>query len=194
MGVNIIWTIIGHSIGKTAQFYGVVPNILKAYAWLMIMGAEGLRETSEVAVINNNYLIKKLLEVRGVTLPWSKHRPTRLQEARFSLEKMKEETGIGVADVNRRLVDFGVQRSFPSHEPWIIPEPITPEPPETATMEDIDRFAEILHQISDEAYNTPEIIRTAPHNCAISKVDLAPSFDPKKWAMTWRAYIEKRKQ
>lgn len=54
-----------HTIGKIGEFYGVIPNILRAYAWIMMMGADGLREASEVAVINNNYLIKKLLEVQA---------------------------------------------------------------------------------------------------------------------------------
>ena len=180
-----------YSIGRVGGFYGVIPNVLKAYAWIMTIGAEGLEETSEVAVMNNNYLIRKLLEVRGVSLPWDKSHPFRLQEARFSLEKMKEETGIGIADVNRRIVDYGLQDMETSHEPWIVPEPFTPEPPETTPKEDLDRIVEIFHRISQEAYTNPEIIKTAPHNAAISKIDRTPSSDPKKWAMTWRAYLKK---
>jgi len=182
-----------HSIGKVAEFHGVVPNVVRAYAWIMTMGAEGLKETSEVAVMNNNYLLKKLLEIRGVSLPWGKRHPFRMQDVRLSLEKLKEETGIGIDEVNRRIVDFGVQRCFTSHEPWIIPEPFTPEPSETASKQDLDRFAEIFRQISTEAYTDPEILKKAPHNCAISKVDLTPSSDPKKWAMTWRAYVKKHR-
>ena len=171
----------------------VIPNILKAYAWIMRLDAEGLTETSEVAVINNNYLIKKLLDVRGVSLPWVKCHPIRMQEARFSLEKMKEDTDIGSEDVNRRIVDFGIQSVFMSHEPCIIPEPFTPEPPETTPKEDLDKFAEIFHKISHEAYTNPEIIKKAPHHCAISKIDPEPSLNPKKWAITWRAYIKKHR-
>lgn len=180
-----------HSIGKVAEFYGVIPNVLRAYAWIMSMGAEGLKEVSDVAVINNNYLMKKLLRIRGVSLPWSKHHPFRLQEARFSLEKMKEDTGIGIEDVNRRIVDFGVQKCFASHHPWTIPEPFTPEPPETLSKEDLDRFAEIFGRISHEAYTNPEIVKTAPHNGAITRMDTTLSSNPKKWAMTWRAYLKK---
>jgi len=181
------------SIGKVAGFYGVIPAILKAYAWIMMMGAEGLQETSEVAVMNNNYLVKKLLEVRGVTLPWVDKHSRRLQEARFSLEEMKEDTGVGIDDVNRRIVDFGIQKCFTSHEPWIVPEPFTPEPPESTPIEDLDRFVEVFRQISHEAYTDPAIVKRAPHNCAISKIDGTPSKDPKRWAMTWRAYIRKHK-
>lgn len=180
-----------YSIGKIAEFHGAIQNVLRAYTWILSMGAEGLKEASAVAVINNNYLIQKLLNVRGVSLPWSKHHPFRMQEARFSLEKLEEDTGIGVQDVNRRIVDFGVQRCFMSHEPWIIREPFTPEPPESTLKEDLDKFAEIVYQISQEAYTNPEIFKKAPYNCAISRIDPTPSLNPKKWAMTWRAYLEK---
>jgi len=180
-----------HSIGKLGEFYGVIPNVLRAYAWIMTMGAEGLEEASEVAVINNNYLIKKLLKVPGVSLPWYESHPFRLQEARFSLQKLEEDTGVGIADVNRRVVDYGLQDMETSHEPWIIPEPFTPEPPETTPREDLDRFAEVLDAISHEAYTSPETVKTAPHKASISKIDRAPSRDPERWAMTWRAYLRK---
>jgi len=180
-----------HSIGRLCEFHGVVQNVLRAYAWIMAMGADGLEEASDAAVINNNYLVKKLLKVRGVSLPWRESHPFRLQEARFSLERMREETGIGVADVNRRIVDYGIQDLETSHEPWIVPEPFTPEPPETTPKEDLDRFVEVLSAISHEAYSNPEIVRTAPHNATISRIDRTPSRDPKKWAMTWRAHLQK---
>lgn len=182
-----------NSIGKIGNFYGVIPNILRAYAWIMSNGSEGLLETSEVAVINNNYLMKKLMKIRGITLPWYEAHPFRLQESRLSLETMEKETGIGIADFNRRIVDYGIQRCFTSHEPWVFPEPFTPEPPETSSIEDLDHFVEILAKVSDEAYNSPEIVKTAPHNCSISKVDLGPATDSTKWAMTWRAYLKKHR-
>jgi glycine dehydrogenase subunit 2 len=180
------------SIGKVGGFFGVVPNVLRAYVWLLSMGSDGLKEVSDVAVINNNYLIKKLRSVKGVSLPWEKAQPIRLQEARFSLEQMKKETGIGIDDVNRRIVDFGIQRCFTSHEPWFIPEPFTPEPAESTTKEDLDRFAEVLNEISNEAYTTPELFEHAPYNCAIRRIDSSFSKDPKKWAMTWRVHLRKR--
>jgi glycine dehydrogenase subunit 2 len=182
-----------HSIGKVAGFYGTIPAVLKAYAWIMTMGAEGLIETSEVAVMNNNYLVQNLTKIQGITLPWAESHPWRLQEARFSLQKMKEDTGVGVDDVNRRIVDFGVQKCFPSHEPLIVKEPFTPEPPESTTKEDLDRFVRVFQQISQEAYRNPEIVKKAPHNCAISKIDPSPSRDPSKWALTWRAYLKKHR-
>lgn len=180
------------TIGKTASFYGVIPNVVRAYAWILSMGAEGLKEASEVAVINSNYLIQKLLKIRGVTLPWKESYPRRLQEARFSVQKMKEETGIGVDALNRRIVDLGIQRCFTAHEPPIVPEPLTPEPTESNSKEDIDHFVDAIQQISDEAYSDPAIVEDAPHNCSITKIDMSTAIDPNKWAMTWRAYVKKR--
>lgn len=180
------------SIGKVGGFFGVAPNVLRAYVWILSMGSEGLKEVSDVAVINNNYLIKILQNVKGISLPWSKAQPIRLQEARFSLENMKKETGVGIDDVNRRIVDFGVQRCFTSHEPWLVPEPFTPEPAESATKEDLDRFAEIFNEISYEAYTNPEVFTHSPHNCAIGRIDSTYGPDPKKWATTWRVHLRKR--
>jgi glycine dehydrogenase subunit 2 len=181
------------TIGQMGEFYGVIPNIVRAYTWISSVGLDGMKEVSDVAVINNNYLIQKMIKVKGVTLPWSKAHPYRMQEGRFSLEKMEQETGIGIADLNRRIVDFGVQRCFTAHEPWTFPEPFTPEPPESITRETLDRFAEIFHRISEEAYNTPEVVKTAPHNCSVSRIDSSPSTDSSKWATTWRAYIRKHR-
>lgn len=175
-----------NSIGKTGAFYGVTINLLKAYAWILSMGEQGLREASEWAVINNNYLIKKMLEVRGVDIAWPNRR--KLQEARFHLQKMKKETGIGSAEVNLRIADFGIQTFFESHEPVIIPEPVTPEASEAASKEDLDRFVEAFHQISKEAYSNPEIIKTSPHHCTIHQTNLDPLLDYKRTRVTWRAY------
>lgn len=182
---------VPHSVGKMGAFYGVVPNLVRAFAWIMSMGAEGLNESSEVAVINNNYLMKRLAAIRGISLPWGKAHPRRLHETRFSLEQMKKETGIGIEEANRRIVDFGVQRCFTGHEPWIVPEPFTIEPTESNPVEDLDRFASIFQHISNEAYTNPELIRQAPHKCSIARIDAPPSTDPTQWALTWRAHLKK---
>ena len=163
---------------------------MRAYAWIMALGAEGLREVAEVATVNNNYLVKKLLEISGITLPFAEGHP-RLEQARFSWKSLKEDTGLGTEDVVVRLVDFGVMKYFTSHHPWIVEEAFTPEPAETVTKADIDKFIEILRQISREAYTDPEMIRKAPHNLTISRIDPTPMRDPKKWAMTWRAHLRK---
>jgi glycine dehydrogenase subunit 2 len=140
-------------------------------------------------MINNNYLEKKLMAIPGVTKPYGGR---RVDQIRYSLAKLKEDTGIGIGDVNRRVVDFGVQSYFTSHHPWIVPEPFTPEPCETYSKDDIDYWAAVLRRVCEEAYEDPEVVRTAPHNSTISRIDSSPFDDPDKWAMTWKAYVRKR--
>ncbi len=179
-----------NSIGRVRDFMGNVQVVLRSYAWCMAMGAWGLREAAEVSMINNQYLEKKLLEVRGVTKPYSTE--GRIDQTRWSLEKMKEETGVGVGDLNRRVIDYGIQSFFTSHHPWIVAEPFTPEPCETYSKADIDYWVSVVQRVSDEAYSDPELVRSAPHNAAIHKIRSTPFDDPDRWAMTWRAYLKKR--
>jgi glycine dehydrogenase subunit 2 len=181
------------SIGKVREFFGNIPTVLRAYAWVMSLGAEGLLEVAQASVINNNYLAKLLLAIPGVVRHYAKGKH-RFEQTRYSLEKLKKETGCGTEDVRRRMVDFGVQSFFTSHHPWVVPEPFTPEPCETYSKEDCEYWAAVIRQVSKEAYANPEIIKTAPHNAPIHKMNEAPLDDPKKWAMTWRAYLKKKSE
>lgn len=180
------------SIGKIGSFYGVVLNVLKAHAWIMSMGARGLREAAEWAIINNNYLVKKLLEVRGVNIAWPDR--GKLQEARFHLQQLREETGVGAAEVNLRIGDYGVQSFFESHEPIIVAEAVTPEPSETVSKEDLDRFVEVFHRISQEAYADPDVVRTAPHRSAVHQSKPEPLEEPQKAVVTWRARVRQARK
>jgi len=182
-----------HSIGKVREFLGNIEVVLKSYAWLMGMGADGLLETAHVAVINNNYLTKLLMAIPGVDRPYAEGK-IRLDQVRYSLQKLKEDTGVGTMDVTARLVDFGIQNYFPSHVPWIVPEPMTPEPCETYSKEDIDYWAAAISQISKEAYTNPEIVKTAPHNSTIHRINLEELDEPHKRVLSWRAHLKKKKE
>lgn len=181
------------SIGKVREFMGNIPAVIRAYAWIMAMGAEGLLEVARTAVLNNNYLAQSLTAIPGVVRHYAEGK-FRLEQTRYSWEKLMEDTGCGTEDVQRRMIDFGVQSYFMSHHPWIVPEPFTPEPCESYSKEDCDYWAAVLRQISNEAYTNPEIVRSAPHNAPIHKLDPAPLNDPERWAMTWRAYVRKMKK
>jgi len=177
------------SIGKTRAFYGVFPVILKAYAWVMSLGAEGLKTVSEIAVLNNNYLLKKILEIKGATSPFTAGK-RRIEQVRYSFDKMFKETGIGTHDVTYRMADFGFHM-WSSHHPFIVPEPFTIEPTESYSKVELDEYLEGLRQCSHEAYNNPQIIKGAPHQSVVHHIDYSNSDDPKKWAITWRAYLKK---
>lgn len=177
------------SIGKVRAFYGVAPVVLKSYAWAMSLGTKGLREVAEIAVLNNNYLLNKVLEIKGVSAPYAKGK-RRIEQVRYSWEELRKDTGVRSEEVGIRAADFGVHY-WTSHHPWIVPEPCTLEPTESYSKADLDEYLDILRHVSNEAYSNPEIVKTAPHNSTIHKIDHKPLDDPSQWAVTWRAYKRK---
>jgi len=177
------------SIGKVRSFYGVAPVVLKAYAWVMSLGADGLKEVAEIAVLNNNYVLTKLLEIPGVSAPYAKGK-RRIEQVRYSWEKLMRDTGVHSEEIGLMATDFGVHY-WTSHHPWIVPEPCTIEPTESYSKADLDEYIEILRYVSDMAYKNPELVKTAPHNSSIHKINHTPLDDSSQWAMTWRAYRKK---
>jgi len=179
------------SIGYIREFWGNVPQIMKAYAWARAMGGDGLAEASDLSVLANNYMEKRLLAIRGITRSNRQVNAPRLEMTRYSMETLQRETGVSVVDVQNRVTDFGIDAFWLSHEPWLVPEPFTPEAGEMYSKEDIDYWIDVLAQISGEAYSDPQIVKSAPHNQAIHKIDHTALEDPERWAMTWRAYQRK---
>ncbi len=180
------------SIGKVAYFYGCASNVVRAYAWAMSLGAEGLREVAEIAVLNNNYLMKKLLQLRGVCAPFAPGRP-RIEQVRYSWEELAQDTGITTQELGLRAADFGVHY-WTSHRPFVVPSPCTLEPTESYSQRELDEYASIMEHVVHEAYTNPEIVKTAPHNSSIHRVNQEPLRDPLQRAMTWRAYRRKVEQ
>lgn len=181
-----------HSAGKVREYLGNMQQVVKAYSWTRAMGADGIAEASDMSVLLNNYMEKELLAIRGVTRSHPEIEGWRIEMTRFSLERLFEETGVSALDVQNRMVDFGVDAFWLSHEPWIVPQPFTPEAGEMWSKEDIDYWIAVLRRISDEAYSDPEIVKTAPHNQAVGKLADIDLDDPDNWATTWRAYLRKK--
>lgn len=178
-----------YSVGKVRSFNGVAPVVLKAYAWIRSMGPDGLYQVAKTAVLNNNYLFKKLMALDFVDAPYIRGKQ-RIEQVRYTLEKMYDETGVSTADVQKRMMDFGMHY-WQSHHPYYIPEPMTLEPTETPSKEDLDEYIETLKYIFNEAYTDPEIVKTAPHQSVCHSVDESGMDDPEKWAITWRCYQKK---
>jgi glycine dehydrogenase subunit 2 len=180
------------SVGKIGPFYGVPQNMLRAYAWIMSLGAEGLREVAEIAVLNNNYLMSKVLEIRGVSAPYAIGK-RRIEQVRYSWEKLSNDTGVHSEEIGLRVADFGTHY-WTSHHPYVVPEPMTLEPTESYSKADLDEYAAILKHIAEEAYSNPQVIKTAPHNSTVHKTEHEIFDDPETWAVTWRAYLRKAEQ
>lgn len=178
-----------HSIGRMVPFYGYAPVVVRAYAWAMSLGAEGLREVAEIAALNNNYLLNKVLEIDGASAPYAEGK-RRIEQVRYSWEALAEETGVHSEELGLRAADFGLHY-WTSHHPFIVPEPCTLEPTETPSKDNLDEYVSVLSHVAEEARTDPEVVKSAPHNSTVHSIDHAPLDDPEKWAMTWRAYRRK---
>jgi len=178
------------SIGKVRSFYGTFSAILKAYAWIMSLGARGLEEVANIAVLNNNYLLKKITAIKGAIAPFKggKH---RIEQVRYSWEELHKETGVTTHDVAYRLADFGFHL-WSSHHPFIVPQPFTVEPTESYSKEELDEYLDGLRHVAEEAWTEPKTVKTAPHRSVVHKIDESTFDDPEKWAITWRAYQKKQ--
>ena len=177
------------AIGKVAPFFGVIPNIVRAYSWIMSMGAEGLREVAEVAVLNNNYLMKRVLDIPGASAPYAVGR-RRIEQVRYSWQDLFEETGISSEEIGIRASDFGMHY-WTSHHPYVVPQPFTLEPTESYSKAELDEYADVLAEVAREAREDPEKVRTAPHNQTVHHTHHEDLDDPERWAITWRAYRRK---
>ncbi|MFO1090816.1 MAG: aminomethyl-transferring glycine dehydrogenase subunit GcvPB [Hyphomicrobiales bacterium] len=181
------------SAGKVREFWGNIPQVLKAYAWARAMGAEGISEGADLSVLANNYMDKKLAEIPGLYRSNPDNRKWRMEMTRWGLGPIKEETGIGTVEFANRMADYGIDPWWMSHEPWVVPEPFTPEAGEMYSKEDIDTWVAVVAQIAKEARETPDLVKSAPHRQAIAQIKGDVLDDPRRWAMTWRAYLRKHR-
>ena len=105
------------SIGKIREFWGNIPQVLKAYAWARAMGAEGINEASDLSVLANNYMERKLLRIRGIEKSHPQLTGHRLEMTRYGWGPLKADTGIGTAQVANRMADYGIDPYWMSREP-----------------------------------------------------------------------------
>ncbi|MGR3781295.1 MAG: aminomethyl-transferring glycine dehydrogenase subunit GcvPB [Albimonas sp.] len=180
------------SCGKIREFLGNVPQVVKAYAWVRAMGAEGIAAASDISVVANNYMDARLRKVKDLEISNPGVDAPRMEMTRWSLRPLTEATGVGAAHIANRMADYGVDPWWMSHEPWIVAEPFTPEAGELWSREDIDYWIEVLETIIAEAHADPEMVKSAPHRQPVAQVQAEALEEPGGWAMTWRAHLRKR--
>ncbi|TFG45326.1 MAG: glycine dehydrogenase subunit 2 [Candidatus Brocadiia bacterium] len=180
---------VANTIGKVRAFYGVFPVVLKAYSWIMSLGEDGLKEAAKVAVLNNNYMLEKIKQIKGASAPYAKGKH-RIEQVRYSWEKLNEDTGVTTEEIAVRLADVGFHL-WSSHHPFIVPQPFTIEPTESYSKDELDEYLEGLEQVAAEAYEDPDKVKNAPYNSVVHKIDHSTLDDPHKWAITWRSYLRK---
>jgi glycine dehydrogenase subunit 2 len=160
------------SIGRLRGFQGNYGVFVRSYAYIRSLGAAGLKEVSEVAVLNANYLLARL-RAEGVLehLPAAYERLC-MHEFVLSGAPMKRDLQIKTLDLAKRLLDHGVHPPT-VYFPLIVDEALLVEPTETETKETLDRFAEIVAELLREAAEDPEIARNAPYSTPVRRLDEA---------------------
>jgi glycine dehydrogenase subunit 2 len=181
---------VPHTIGKIKGFYFSFDIIIRVFAYILSMGAEGLKRVAEISVLNANYLASKLSKIRGFELSYSKNK-LRKHEFVLSCSTLKNNTGISARNVAKRLLDYGFHAPT-IYFPPIVEEALMIEPTESASKEEMDKFVEALTLISEEAYKNPEKILKAPYNTSIGLVDEVKASHPRSLCLSWRMY-KKRK-
>ncbi len=165
-----------NSIGKIKNFYGNFGVLVKAYTYILTMGKEGLKEASQVAVLNANYLKEKLKEYYYLPIDTVCKHEFVLGGISKGLSDVK------TMDIAKRLLDYGYHPPT-VYFPLIIKEAIMIEPTETENLETLDRFIDAMIKIAKEAKENPEVLKTAPHNTIIKRVDEARAV--KVPVLTW---------
>jgi glycine dehydrogenase subunit 2 len=150
------------SIGRMRSFFGNVGILLRGYCYLRTLGAAGLREVSENAVLNANYLRAKLKDV----LPASQGELC-MHEFVASAKPVQQKRGISAMDIAKRLLDYGFHAPT-VYFPLVVPEAIMIEPTETESQRTLDAFVEAIQAIVNE---DPEFVHQAPHTTPVNRPD-----------------------
>ena len=160
------------SIGRLRGFAGNFGVFVRSYAYICSLGGDGLREATDTAVLNANYLMARMASGRaGVHLPAAFER-TCMHEFVLSGAPAKRELGIQTLDIAKRLLDFGFHPPT-VYFPLLVEEALMIEPTETETKESIDAFADAIEEILAEAESDPEIARNAPYTTPVRRLDEA---------------------
>ncbi|RME86590.1 MAG: glycine dehydrogenase subunit 2 [Planctomycetota bacterium] len=152
------------TIGKVRSFYGNIGVILRAYCYLRSHGPEDFRDIAYYSVLNANYLaalVKDFMEI-----PYGE----RCMHEFVGTGKELKKYGVRTLDVAKRLLDYGFHAPT-IYFPLVVPEALMIEPTETESKQTLDRFAEALRKIWEEAKENPEVLKEAPHNLPVRRLD-----------------------
>jgi glycine dehydrogenase subunit 2 len=160
------------SIGRLRGFQGNYGVFVRSYAYIRSLGASGLREVSEVAVLNANYLLARLRQEGVLEYLPAAYERLCMHEFVLSGAPMKREFEVKTLDLAKRLLDFGVHPPT-IYFPLLVEESLLVEPTETETKETLDRFASVIAEILRECREDPEVVRAAPHTTPVRRLDEA---------------------
>ena len=151
-----------HSIGRMRSFFGNVGILLRGYCYIRTLGGRGLREASDCAVLNANYLLSQVRDFLDVP-----HGQRCMHEFVASAKRLKEQSGVTAMDIAKRLLDYGFHAPT-VYFPLVVEEALMMEPTETESLATLDAFAAALRQICQEP---AELLKGAPHSTAVCRPD-----------------------
>jgi glycine dehydrogenase subunit 2 len=153
------------SIGRLKGFQGHFGILARGLTYIRMHGAEGLRALSETAVLNANYLRALLSDVFDLA-----YDRTCMHEFVLSGRRQKAESGVRTLDIAKRLLDFGIHPPT-IYFPLIVDEAIMVEPTEAESKATLDQFAAVMHQIAEECRSNPDLVRNAPRQHVVGRLD-----------------------
>ena len=156
---------IDSSIGEVKDFYGNFTVVLKALTYMLRLGNNGIRETSENAVLNANYIMNGIKDLYDVAVD-----EVCMHEFVLDLSRFKKETGFSALDVSKRLIDYGIHPPT-MYFPLIVREALMIEPTETESKETLDMVIDIFRKIHEEAYSKSVDLTKAPLNTKYGRMD-----------------------
>ena len=165
------------SIGRVRAFYGNVGMFIRALAYILANGPDGLRQTTEDAVLNANYIRSKLEDL--YELPY---KTASMHEVVFS-DKRQAARGVKTGEIAKRLIDYGFHPYTVSF-PMIVHGALMIEPTESESLEELDLFIAAMRSIAREVDETPELVKSAPHSTRVSKLDEVQA--ARKPILRWR--------
>jgi glycine dehydrogenase subunit 2 len=152
------------SVGRVRAFYGNTGMFIRALAYILANGPDGLRQTTEDAVLNANYIRAKLDDL--YELPY---KTPSMHEVVFS-DKRQAAKGVKTGDIAKRLIDYGFHPYTVSF-PLIVPGALMIEPTESESVEELELFIEAMRAIAKEVEENPEMVKAAPHSTRVSRLD-----------------------
>jgi len=171
-GPLFAWHEPAQSIGPVKSYYGNFGVLVRAYTYIRMLGAEGLRRVAETAVLNANYLLSLVRDV--YPLPYDR---TCMHE--FVIEgRVEGAPDVRALDIAKRLMDYGFHPPT-NYFPLIVHEALMIEPTETESKETLDAFAVAMRQIAEEARSDPDLLHNAPHTTPLGRLDEVRASHPK---------------
>ena len=156
---------VPRTIGKVKSFYGNVSVMVKAFCYILSLGARGVRRVSQMAVLNANYLMERLKKHYFL-----KYDRRCMHEFVISARRQLKEHGVRAMDISKRLLDLGFHPPT-NYFPLIVDEALMIEPTENESRETLDAFADALVQIAAEAKKDPELLHRAPRTTPVGRLD-----------------------